>query len=135
MNTNQKITNFLLFCAVVVVQVIATQLVTFVASLFLPNMGDFPQAHPVLFILILGITYTIGIYGVGLLALKFHWLRVPPLLHSRLVGTLLGAYLPLVVAVLIYHPREPGNPFFFIAIFTSILGFHLPTWLIRPADK
>jgi hypothetical protein len=135
MNTNQKISSFLLFCAVVVAQVIATQLVTFVASLLLPNMGDFPQTLPVIFILILGITYTIGIYLVGLLALKFHWVKVPPNLRSRLVGTLLGAYLPLVVAVFIYHPLEPGNPFFFIAIFTSILGFHLPSWLIPPADK
>lgn len=135
MNANQKVTFFLRFCALVVAQVIATQLVTFVASLLLPNMENFSQKLPGLFILVLGITYAIGIFLVGLLALKSGWLKAQSLYFIRLAATFLGAYLPLVVAVFIYHPLEPGNPFFFIAIFSGILGFHLPTWIARPAVK
>jgi hypothetical protein len=40
-----------------------------------------------------------------------------------------GAYLPLLAALILYHPLEAGNPFFFISIVMSILGFWLPGWM------
>jgi uncharacterized membrane protein YccC len=54
---------------------------------------------------------------------------IEPKLPARLVGTLAGAYLPLVIALFLYHPMEPGNPFFFVAMLTSVAGFYLGGWI------
>jgi hypothetical protein len=40
--------------------------------------------------------------------------------------TTLGACFPLIVALIIYHLLETGNPFFFISEVTGILGFYIP---------
>jgi hypothetical protein len=64
-----------------------------------------------------------------MLAIKFHWLSAESRVIARLAGTLIGAYLPLIAALIIFRILEPGNPFFFISMLASILGFHLPTWL------
>ena len=45
------------------------------------------------------------------------------------LGALIGAYLPLILALIIYHPLEAGNPFFSISMLASILGFYLPVWI------
>jgi len=50
---------------------------------------------------------------------------------ARLAGTLIGVYLPLIVALIPYHSLEPGNLFFFISMLACILGFHLPGWVGR----
>jgi hypothetical protein len=124
----RKIVRILVWLGVAILQLISTQVVTFILSLFLPGMGDFPQTQPILFVFLLGITYSIGVFLVGWLAIKLGWLKVEPRLPLQLIFTLAGAYLPLVVALFFCHPLEPGNPFFFIAILTSVIGFHLPTW-------
>jgi len=36
-----------------------------------------------------------------------------------------------MVALLLYHPLEPGNPFFFVSMLTSIVGFYVPGWIDR----
>ena len=131
MRSTNGVRRFFIFLAVTLAQVIMTQLVTFVISVFLPNMGDFPQTRPVLCISLLGVSYTIGIFFIGWLALNRRWLALVPRYPARLVATLLGAYLPLVIAVLVYRPLEPGNPFFFVAILTGILGFHLPGFFTK----
>ena len=131
MTVGKKIFGVLVGLGVAFLQFIMTQVATFVVSLLIPGMGDFPQTHPVLFVVILGVTFPIGVFLTGWLALKFHWLKSKPVLPARLVGTLLGAYLPLVIALFVYPTLEPGNPFFFVSMLTSILGFHIPGWFAR----
>jgi hypothetical protein len=122
---------FLINLGVALLQLISTQVVTFVASLFLPDIENFPQTHPVVFVLLLGITFSTGVFLTGWLALKLGWLKAKPKYRARLVATLIGAYLPLMVALLLYHPLEPGNPFFFVSMLTSIVGFYVPGWIDR----
>ncbi len=105
-----------------------TQVVTFLVSLLAPGMENFPQTHPALFVVILGITFTVGIFLTGWLAIKLRWLKMELKLVARLIGTLVGAYLPLVIAVLIYDPLEPGNPFFFISMLMGVAGFYVVGW-------
>lgn len=107
-------------------QLMMTQLVTFLISLLLPGMGSFGQTQPILFAFVLGITFSIGVFLAGWLAFKLHWLEMDPKYPARLLSTLIGAYLPLIIALLIYPTLEPGNPFFAISMFTSILGFYFP---------
>lgn len=125
MSTGKKIVHFLVWAGIVFLQLVMSQVVTFAISLLFPGFGDFPQTRPALFVIAVGATYTLGIFLTGWLALKLHLLKGMPRLIARLTGTLLGAYLPLILAALLYHPMEPGNPLFFIAILTSIAGFHL----------
>jgi len=122
---------FLINLGVALLQLISTQVVTLVASLFFPDMENFPQTHPVVFVLLLGITFSTGVFLTGWLALKLHWLKAKPKFRARLVATLIGAYLPLMVALLLYHPLEPGNLFFFVSMLTSIVGFYVPGWIDR----
>ncbi len=129
MNAGKKVVRFFAWLGVALLQLISTQVVTFLASLLAPNMGDFPQTRPVLFVVILGITFTVGIFLTGWLAIKLRWLKMELKLVARLIGTLVGAYLPLVIALFLYHPLEPGNPFFFIAMLTSVAGFYLGGWI------
>jgi hypothetical protein len=130
MTTNQKILRIFVYLGIALLQLFMTQVVTFLASLLAPGMGDYPGTRPVLFMANLGITYSAGVFLVGWLALKLRWLKLEPKLLPRLVCTLLGAYLPLVLALFLYHPLEPGNPFFFISMLTAILGFYVPGWLL-----
>ncbi len=129
MESGNKITRFLVWLGVVILQLIMTQVVTLLFSLLVPDMENFPQNHPALFVVILGIAFSAGVFLIGWLALKFRWLKSASKYPIRLVATLLGAYLPLIVALLLYSTLEPGNPFFFISMLTSIFGFHIPGWI------
>jgi ABC-type anion transport system duplicated permease subunit len=108
-------------------QLILTQGVTFVASLLLPGMGDNLLGDSAAFALVLGITFTTGAFLGGWIALKQGWLKAEPRLRLRLAATLAGAYLPLVLALILYRVLEPGNPFFFVAALGAVVAFHFPT--------
>jgi ABC-type anion transport system duplicated permease subunit len=110
-------------------QLILTQGVTFVASLLLPGMGDNLLGDSAAFALVLGITFTTGAFLGGWIALKQGWLKAEPRLRLRLAATLAGAYLPLVLALILYRVLEPGNPFFFVAALGAVVAFHFPTWI------
>lgn len=128
MDTGKKLKGILIWLVVAFLQLIGTQVVTFIISLAIPGMGDFPQTHSVLFALILGLTFSTGVFLTGWLAIKFRFLKAEPRHAARLAGTLIGAYLPLIAALIIFKILEPGNPFFFISMLAAILGFHLPGW-------
>ena len=129
MDFGKKSLRFLAWLGVALLQLIMTQVVTFVLSLLVPGMENFPQTHSALFVAILGVTFTTGVFLTGWLALKWRWLTAKPMYPARLVATLVGAYLPLIIALILYHALEPGNPFFFISMMASALGFHVPGWV------
>jgi len=131
MNFEKKITSFFTWLGVVILQLIMIQVVTFLFSLFLPGMENYPQTHPVLFVLILGVTFSSGVSLVGWLALKLHWLGPTSKYLWSVLATVMGAYLPLVLALILYQELEPGNPFFFISMLISVLSFHIPGWIKR----
>ena len=127
----RKIPRILTWLGIALLQLIMTQVVTFLLTLFVQDMENFPQSHPALFVVILGVAFSTGVFLTGWLALKLRWLTAKPKYPRRLVATLIGAYLPLIVALILYHSLETGNPFFFISMLTSVLGFHLPGWIER----
>ena len=131
MDAGKKLLHLLTGLGVALLQLIMTLVVTFLLSLLAPGMENFPQTQPVLFVVVLGITFSTGVFLAGWLALKLRWLAAMPKYPMRLVATLIGAYLPLIVALILYHPLEPGNPFFFISMLTSVLGFYVPGWIER----
>jgi hypothetical protein len=130
MAVHRKIPLWVIGLSIMVSQVIATQVVTFILSLLLPGMeNDYGLSRPLLFLSLIGISFSIGVFLVGWPALKLHWLASPPLLGWRLLGTLLGAFIPLFISYFLYQKFVPGNPFFLVSILMSVLGFHLPGWI------
>ena len=129
MDSGKKMPPFLTWLGVGMLQLIMTQVVTFLLSLVVPGMENFPQTQPGLFVVILGVTFSTGVFLTGWLAMKLRWLSTKPKYPARLVATLIGAYVPLILALILYHPLEPGNPFFFISMLASILGFYVPGWI------
>jgi len=134
MTTGSKLTQLLKWIGVFVLQLIMTQVVTFILSLFLPKMENILQTQPVLFAVMVGLCFSAGIFFAGWLAIKLRWIDCPPKTLWRLLGTLVGVALPLVAALVLYRALEPGSPAFFASIVVGILGFHLPTWLKTKAS-
>lgn len=127
MKYRNDIRRFLTQLGVVLFQLFMTLLVTFLLSILVP-IEDFPQSMPVLFVVVIGIAFSAGVFIAGWLALKLRWLTSKPKHLLRLIAALVGAYLPLIVALIIYRSLEPGSPFFFISMMTSILLFYVPGW-------
>jgi len=63
---------------------------------------------------------------VGWMAIKRNWLIKKPRYTLRIFTTLVGSYVPLIIALVLFPKLEPGNPFFFISMILSIVGFHIP---------
>jgi len=114
---------------VVLFQLVAILSVTFLVSLLTWSLTDDPETQSGNYVFFFGLSISIGVFLAGWLALRFHWLKSQPLLLPRLIGTVLGAFLPLVIVLLIETVIRAGHPVFTIAMLTGILGFHLPTWL------
>ena len=77
------------------------------------NKGDrYIRVRMVIFALILTLTFSVGIFLVGWLALKLHWLKSPDRLPWRLIATLAGTGLPLFLFPLLVQPLAPGSPAF-----------------------
>ncbi len=128
MNSDQNRTPWYIWAGVVILQLIMTQVVTFLFSMFIPNVEQFQQSHALLFALIVGLSFSVGVLLAGWLALKFGWLKGNPKLLARLIGTLMGAYVPLMIALIIYRVIVAGNPFLTVSILLGILGYHIPGW-------
>jgi hypothetical protein len=128
--SGKKIRRFIIWLGVALLQLVMTQFVTFVISMPFPKgMQGYPQAHPFTFVLVLVVSFTTGVFYTGWVANRRRWITLQPKLRLRLVCTLAGAVAPLLAALILYHPLEPGNPFFFIAMLTSVVGFYLPGWI------
>lgn len=125
------IKNFSIIVGIGILQYVAAMLVLLLFTLLFPNLDIQPSENPILFVIIIGFTYSIGIYGLGWLSLHFHWRKAVSKYRRRAMTTLIGIFIPLLIALLTYPQLEPGNPFFFICIITGIIGFLLPEWLQR----
>ena len=112
------------FLGIVFLQVIGALGLTFIASMIWQN--GFTQ--PLQFMLLLGWTFSLGIFLAGWLALKLGWLAVPVRFPLRAAGTLFGAYLPLVAGFLLVGPLNEGSPFFGLSLLVGLLGFHQASW-------
>lgn len=131
MNSGQNKTRWFVWLGVVFLQLIMTQVVTLLFSFLIPDVEQFQQANPAIFALIVGLSFSIGAFVPGWLALKGGWLKGNPKLPVRVVSTLVGAYIPLVIALVIYRVIVAGNPFLTVSILFSILGFHVPGWYAK----
>ncbi len=131
MKSGKKGLSFLAWPLTILLQLILTQVVTFLFSTLIPGMENYPDTRPVFFVAVAGISFSVGVFLGGFLAIRQRWLAIPPKYPVRFVAALIGAYVPLIVALFLYHPIGIGNPFFLVAIIASILGFYVPGWMAR----
>lgn len=125
----QKLPVFVRWLIVVILQLIAMQVVTFAGSFLFPNMEQPGLDQPIPFAIMLGVAFTLGIFLVGSIAIRYNWLNIPARWSMRLAGTLIGVYLILFLGVAVAHTLPAGSPFFGISMLTGLLGFHLPSWI------
>ena len=123
--------NIVVLLVMILLQFIMAQAITLIVSLIFPTMGDYLNSQPAVFLLLLAICFFAGIFLTGWAAIRWRWLKVSPLWKSRLASTVIGVLGPLLVAYLFFRPIEAGSPFFFIAMTVGVLGFHIPTLLVR----
>ena len=69
MKPGKPVLRFLVWAGVILLQLIMTQVTTFLLSLFFSDMETFPQVHPVIFTAFLGVTFTLGVFLAGWLAI------------------------------------------------------------------
>lgn len=112
---------------VLIAQLVGAMIVTFGASLVV-RAEDFQETRPALFALVVGLAFSTGVYVTGWLALRARLLRGPTRTLVRVGGVLLGVYIPLLVALVVYGTIEPGNPFFLVSLLAGALGFQAPGW-------
>ncbi len=129
MKSRSMFVRVLIILGILFFQLVMTQVITFVLSLLIGGLENVQQSNKYLFAAIIGLTFSIGAFFSGWVALRLRWLEASPRLPARAIGTLLGAYIPLLAAVLIYPVLEPGNPFYSLSILGAIIGFHVPTWI------
>jgi len=133
MKSKNLFIKILVIIGVGILQYIAAMLVTLLLSIIFPGMEGAIDNNVPLFVVALGLAYALGIWLVGWLAIALKWRSVTHQYRLRVVTTVIGTYISLIIALMAYPKLEPGNPFFFIAIVTGIIGFLLPEWL--PQEK
>jgi hypothetical protein len=120
-----KIKQIAVWFGVILFQLVMMQIVTLLFSFIVPDMEVLQKSQPGLFLLFAGFSFSVGIFLAGWIAIKFGWVKIVPKLVTRLIGTLAGVYLPLILALFIYPTIEAGNPFLTVSMLMGIAGFHL----------
>jgi hypothetical protein len=62
MTEGKPLTRTISYLGVIILQLIMTQVVTFLATLFIPNIETFPQTHTILFSILVGLTFAAGVF-------------------------------------------------------------------------
>lgn len=122
-------TRTITYLVVILLQLIMTQVVTFLVTLFIPEAETFPQDHPIPFTILVGLTFAAGVFLAGWLAIRLGWLPLKTQYPARLAGALIGAYLPLLISLIVFGTFEAGNPVFWFTALISVLGFYAAGWL------
>jgi uncharacterized membrane protein YeaQ/YmgE (transglycosylase-associated protein family) len=129
MKNKNLVVRILGIIGVAFLQYIAAMLVMLLASVMFPSQEKAIENNVPFFVVKLGLSYAIGIWLIGWLFIVMKWRKVPSEFGLRFVTTVIGAYIPLIIALMAYPKLESGNPFLFIAVITGIIGFLVPEWL------
>lgn len=124
-----KVIRFVAWPLIILLQFISAQIVTFLFSLIFGGMETLILEEPVMIAVFVGATYSIGIFLVGAMAIRMHWLDLIPKDWFRFTGTLVGVYLFLILGLVVYRGVAVDNPFFiFVSPLAGVLGFYLGGW-------
>ncbi len=135
MDNRNMFAKILILIGIGLLQVTAAMLILLFVTLLFPALDVKPDIKPVLFILVTGICYAVGIFLVGWLSIHLKWRKVNHLYGLRAFLTLIGAFVPLLIALATDAKLEAGNPLFFVSLLTGILGFLVPELWVRKSSQ
>jgi hypothetical protein len=124
----RKIVCYLKWPLILLLQVAMIILILAVLPIF-PRLIPYLEDHPLAMLAMVGAVFAFGSFQIGWLGVHFGWLSKDHTIWTRLIAVLLGSYLPLDLGLLFYPGMESGNPFYIVALVTSVIAFHLPEWI------
>jgi len=134
----------------VVFQFVGSYLIIFVLSIIFAGIDISSRGGWLFLLFIIWLGYVIGVNLVGTIALRWVWRGVPFLPLPRLAGTMVGAFLPLVLLLFIglsVPAGGEGSPFYDLvtnnwqpilaqaALFAAIVGYFVPGMLNRKPES
>ena len=148
MRVIQFITDILSWLLTLVFQVVVSYLVVFLLSVIFSGVDVSSRLGWLESLLGLWLGYLIGVNLVGQVTLRWAWKSVRPLALPRLVGSAVGALIPLLILLPIGYSipiGATGTQFYDLvtnnwqpilaqaSLFAAILGFYVPGML--PANR
>jgi len=128
----------------IILQVAVSFLIIFLCSVIFAGVDTTSRAGWLALLFVIWLAYVIGINLVGIAALRWVWKGVRVLMTPRLIGTMVGALIPLLILIPIGFSvpvGDQGTRFYDLvtnnwqpilaqaALFTAILGYYLPSLL------
>jgi len=128
----------------IILQIAVSFLIIFLFSVIFAGVDTTSRAGWISLLIGIWLGYVIGINLVGIAALRWVWKGVRVLKIQRLVGTMIGALIPLLILLPIGYSvpvGDQGTRFYDLvtnnwqpilaqaALFTAIVGYYLPSLL------
>lgn len=140
-----EVINFILrmlgWLVTTILQIAASFLIIFLFSVLFAGVDTMSRLGWLTALLFIWLGYVIGINLVGYASLRFFWKDINLIPVQRLVGTMIGALVPLLILIPIGYSvpvGDSGTRFYDLvtnnwqpilsqaALFTAILGFYIP---------
>ncbi len=134
----------------IILQIAVSFLIIFLFTVIFAGADTTSRTGWLALLVVIWVGYVIGINLVGIAALRWVWKGVPVLLKQRLIGTMIGALIPLLILLPIGYSvpvGDQGTRFYDLvtnnwqpilaqaALFTSILGYYLPSLLRMKSES
>ena len=128
----------------IILQIAVSFLIIFLCSVIFAGVDTTSRAGWIALLIVIWLGYVIGINLIGIAALSWVWNGVRVLMPQRLISTMVGALLPLLILLPIGYSvpvGDQGTRFYDLvtnnwqpilaqaALFTAILGYYLPSLL------
>jgi hypothetical protein len=128
----------------IILQIAVSFLIIFLFSVIFAGVDTTSRAGWLALLFVIWLGYVIGINLVGMVVLRWVWKRVPLLMIQRLIGTMVGALIPLLILLAIGYSvpvGDLGSRFYDLvtnnwqpilaqaSLFTAIIGYYIPSVL------
>jgi hypothetical protein len=128
----------------IILQIALSFLIIFLFSVIFAGVDTTSRAGWLALLFVIWFGYVIGINLIGIPALRWVWKGVPLLITQRLIGTMVGALIPLLILLAIGYSvpvGDQGSRFYDLvtnnwqpilaqaSLFTAIVGYYLPSVL------
>jgi hypothetical protein len=125
----------------IILQIALSFLIIFLLTVIFSGVDTTSRVGWLALLFVIWLGYVIGINLVGMAALRWAWKGVRLLIAQRLIGTMVGALIPLIILLPIGYTLpvgDVGTPFYNLvsnnwqpilaqaSLFTAIVGYYVP---------
>jgi hypothetical protein len=134
----------------IILQAAVSYLIIFLISIIFAGVDTTSRAGWLASLFIIWLGYIVGINLVGMAALRWVWRGVAPLPIQRLIGSILGALIPLLILLPVgfsVQVGDVGTHFYDLvtnnwqpilaqaSLFVAIVGYYIPGTIHLPAQQ